>query len=185
LEIFYPIYVKKSSLKEEITMNVRKILKEISIFVIMALIVTNLISYFKQPKLDFKEFPKLQAKLVDGNNFSYKDLNNTPFILHFWATWCPVCKVEISNFEKLKDDGYEVITVAVSSGSDQKIKDFLKKRDLSFKVINDQNAKLAKYFKVQGFPTTFIFNKDKKLIYTDVGYTSDLSIKFKIWLFGR
>ncbi len=47
--------------------------------------------------------------------------NNKPILLHFWATWCPTCKFEAPNIEKVSKD-YEVITIAVQSGTKKRDK---------------------------------------------------------------
>jgi len=163
-------------------LKLKKFIKELILTLIFVAVVANVISYIRKPKLDFKTFPPLHATLIDGSKFDYDKLQKKPLILHFWATWCPTCKLEIYNFQRLKEDGYEVLSVAVSSGSDEEIRKFMDKKGLNFKVINDKDGKLAEYFKVKGFPTTFVFDKDHKLFFSDVGYTSDLSIKIKIWL---
>ncbi len=166
-------------------MKLKKIVKEVAIFIVIATLLMNVMSYIRKPKLEFDRFPTLHATLIDGSKFSYKEFENRAFIVHFWATWCPVCKAEISNFQRLKDDGYEVLSVVVESGSDDDIKSFMKKRGLDFRVINDKNGNLAKYFKIEGYPTTFVFDKDGGLFFSDVGYTSDLSLKLKVWLSSR
>jgi thiol-disulfide isomerase/thioredoxin len=163
-------------------MKIKKILKDIAIFILMAFIITNVISYIKKPNLESEQFPALHAKLLNGGSFDYKEFQGKPFIIHFWATWCPVCKVEIANFERLKKRGYQILTIAVQSGSDEEIKEFMKDKDLTFRVINDKSGNLAKHFKIKGYPTTFIYDKEGRLFFVDSGYTSDLSLMLKLYL---
>jgi len=92
-----------------------------------------------------------------------------PIIVHFWGSWCPVCKAEIANINSLAKD-YEVITVAVNSGSDQEIKDFLIKQGLTFKVINDASGDIASSFGIEVFPTTLIYDSNGTLQFSEVGY---------------
>ena len=163
--------------------NIKQWIKEILTTLLIVFVVTNLISYFRQPKPANPSFPNIGATLVDGSSFHSDDLKQRPFILHFWATWCPTCKLEISNFENLSKD-YQVITVAVNSGSAKEIEEFLKAHNLHLKVINDPEGKLAAYFGVKGFPTTFIFDKEKKVVTAEVGYTSSLKLKAWLWYLG-
>jgi len=164
-------------------MSIKKFLKEIIITAMLAFVLLNVISYFKKPHLEFEKFPPLNASLIDGSKFSYKDFKDKPFIVHFWATWCPTCKLEISNFDSLSKD-YNVITIAVESGSDEEIKKFLDDKKVSIPTINDKNGKLASHFNISGYPTTFVFDKDMKLYFADVGYTSGWSLRLKVWLSG-
>ena len=102
-------------------------------------------------------------------------------MVHFWATWCPTCKLEASNIQEISKS-YNVITIAVQSGSDKEIQKYLDDNNLDFKFINDKNSDYAKKFKVDVFPTTLIYDKDKNLIFSEVGYTSTLGLKLRMWL---
>ena len=92
-------------------------------------------------------------------------------VVHFWAIWCPTCKLEAANIESISKN-HEVITIAVGSGDNEKINAYMKNKGLSFKVINDNDGTWAKKFKVEAYPTTFIYDSKGKLRFTDVGYTT-------------
>ena len=92
-------------------------------------------------------------------------------MIHFWAVWCPTCKLEASNIEFVSQQ-YNVLTIAVNSGSDEKVKAYMQENGLTFNVINDVDGAWAKQFKVETYPTTFIYNAKGKLKFTDVGYTT-------------
>lgn len=62
--------------------------KEIAVGVIALFILTNIISYLRQPELPTDQLPKIEAKLLDGT--SYLSTESKPLVIHFWATWCPV-----------------------------------------------------------------------------------------------
>ncbi len=102
-------------------------------------------------------------------------------MIHFWATWCPACKLEASNIENISKT-YQVITVAVNSGSDAEINTFLKEKKLSYDVINDNEGKFASKFSISSFPTTFIYDKDGEIKFSEVGYTSTLGLRLRMWL---
>ena len=99
----------------------------------------------------------------------------------FWATWCPTCKLEAANIERVSKK-YEVLTVAVNSGDDEKITRYLKERGLSFRVLNDQEGIWAQKFMVQAFPTTFIYDAKGELKFTEVGYTTTAGLLARIAL---
>ncbi len=102
---------------------------------------------------------------------TYEPPQNKPLLIHVWATWCPTCKVEASNIQRVSNN-YEVLTIAVSSGSNTKIKRYLDDNELNFRVVNDSNGVIAKQLKVSAFPTTFVYSSDKKLKFSEVGYTT-------------
>lgn len=107
------------------------------------------------------------------------NIDNKPIILHFWATWCPICKLEASNIEEISKS-YKVITIAVNS-KQKDIKNYLKNNNLNFRVINDNDNKISKDFNVSVFPTTLIYDKDKNLVFSEVGYSSTFGLKLRLW----
>lgn len=161
--------------------NLKNVAVEILKLAVMLVIVANIVSYLKRPEIVDNTLPTLQAKLIDGNSTSLEALAGKPVILYFWGTWCPICKMSSPVISGLSRD-YQVITVAVNSGSDADIKSYLKAHNLHFPVINDAEGDIARSFGVDTFPTTFLYNDKGKLFYTDVGYTSKPSLILKLWI---
>jgi len=159
--------------------NIKNIAKELLIMVVLVTIFANVISYFKSPDLPTGHLTKIDVSLIDTEHFSTESLKGQPVMIHFWATWCPVCKTEIGNIDRVAKD-FPVLTVAVKSGSDAELQAFMKEHDLDFDVYNDSSG-LADDFKVQAFPTTYIFDSKGELAFTEVGYTSTLGLYLRMW----
>ena len=149
--------------------RMRSLVKEVLVGVILIFILSNIINMLRKPELESSTLPKMEAVLLDGSRFAVKA--DKPLVIHFWATWCPVCKLEAANIERLSKK-YEVLTIAVNSGSDREIEAYLKERGLTFSVVNDRNGSWAKVFKVDLFPTTFIYDARGELRFTETGYTT-------------
>jgi thiol-disulfide isomerase/thioredoxin len=149
--------------------TIKSIAKEVAIGAIFIFIFSNIISYIRKPQLDSNHLPQLEVKLLDGTLYRPKEAK--PLLVHFWATWCPTCKLEASNIEYLSQM-YEVLTVAVNSGEAEKIKAYMQKNNLTFRVLNDKESRWAKQFKVEAYPTTFIYDAMGELKFTEVGYTT-------------
>ena len=161
-------------------LNFKKFLKELAIFALLLVVFSNLVSFYKSQNLSHEKLPALQARMLSGEEFdSLHVKTDKPILIHFWATWCPTCKMENSTIDALSKK-FDVITIAVNSGSDAEIESFLKEKNLSFQVINDRNATLTKALHVSGFPTTFIYNKDGKLEFSEVGYSSYITLYLKL-----
>jgi thiol-disulfide isomerase/thioredoxin len=156
--------------------KLKSVSKEIVIGLIILFIASNVISYVRSPSLDSSDRPNMQLELIDKTIFNTN--LDKPLIIHFWAIWCPICKFEAPNIMKLSEK-YEVITVAVDSGDDNAILDYLKEHNINYKVFNDKDKSLATRFKISAYPTTFIYNSKGELSFTEVGYTSTAG------LFGR
>ncbi|MES9979331.1 MAG: protein disulfide oxidoreductase [Candidatus Thiodiazotropha sp. 6PLUC5] len=125
--------------------------------------------------------PTLMANTLNGLPVDLTSYSDGPVLLHFWATWCPVCKVENSTIDQLSED-HSVLTVAMQSGSDQEVSDYLKEHELGFKTINDPSGKLSSLWRVKGLPTSLIIDKDRNIRFVSVGYTPELTLRLRLWL---
>ncbi len=158
--------------------KIKHYIKEIIFFFVLMTILANAISIYKSRDLSQAPLTVQSFTLIDDKK--YKVPNDKPVLIHFWATWCPTCKLEASNINFLSKH-FEVVTIAVKSGSDDALKKYLYEHNYTFKVVNDKNSILSSQFHIAGFPTTFIYDKNKKLLFSDVGYTTTLSLYIKMW----
>jgi len=157
--------------------KIKKFLKEILKYIVLLVIVLNIVSYYKsidlnKEKLDIKTFT-----LIDGSEFNVQ--NDKPILINFWATWCPVCKLEESSIEKISKD-FQVVTIATQSGSNAEVKEYLNKNNLSFMVVNDEDGTLAQKFNIKAYPTTFIYDKNQNLKFSEVGYSSYFGLYLRL-----
>lgn len=161
-------------------MNIKNIFKEIIIAVLLLFVVSNIISYIRKPELGSTQLRNIEVELIDGS--IYKNAAGKPLVLHFWATSCPACKLEAPNIETISKE-HEVLTIALNSGSDENIKAYMQENELSFRVLNDSEGKWGKTFKVEVYPTTFIYDAKGELRFTEVGYTSTAGLLARLeWI---
>jgi len=160
--------------------KLKRILKEVVLTLLALLVVMNILSYIRAPELSTQALVPLTRGLIDNSIFSTRDQLNKPLLIHFWATWCPTCKLEASNIQTLSEH-FNVITIAVKSGTNQEISQYMKSNHFNFKVINDANGALSSQYSVAAFPTTFIYNAQGNLEFTEVGYSSIIGLYLRMW----
>jgi len=148
---------------------------------LLLFIVANVVSYLRKPQLVDKTLPDLTITTIDGKQRSLHNNASKPTVLYFWGSWCPVCKMSSPVIDDLAKS-YRVITFAVNSGSDEDIKSYMQQHNLHFPVVNDADGAVAQKFGVDTFPTLFIYNARGTNTFTDVGYTSSLSLRLKLFL---
>ena len=158
--------------------KIKKYLISFIKYAIFFIVVLNIISYYKSLDLNKEKLEIKSFELIDGSIYEVK--NDKPILIHFWASWCPICAIEEQNIETISKD-YEVITIATQSGSSDEIKEYLEKNNLSFKVVNDEFANFSNEFNIKAFPTTFIYDKNQNLKFSEVGYTSTFGLKLRLW----
>lgn len=150
---------------------------------VIIFIVLSAVRYWMQRDIISGIAPNINAVMLTGKRFDLYQEKKRPILLHFWATWCPVCKLEQSNIENISND-YSVITVAMQSGNDQELIQFLRDEKLSFKVINDESGVLSKRYNIKGVPVSFIINKNNNIEFVEVGYTTELGLRMRMWWAG-
>ena len=162
------------------TNRIKSTLKEITIAVVLLFILSNIISYIRQPELGSTQLPQIEVQLVDGSTFSVE--KGKPLVIHFWATSCPACKLEAPNIETVSKE-YDVLSISVNSGNDEKVKAYMEEHALSFKVFNDVKGAWATQFNLEVYPTTFIYDAKGKLRFTEVGYTTTAGLLARLeWI---
>ena len=159
--------------------KIKKYIKEIVVFILMLTIAMNAMSYYRSLDLNKDKLNIEAFKLID--NSEYTIATDKPLLIHFWATWCPTCKFEASNIEKISKD-YEVVTIAVQSGTKDEIEKYLKENNLTFRVVNDEDSFFSSKFNIKAFPTTLIYDKEQNLKFSEVGYTTTAGLYSRMLL---
>lgn len=127
--------------------------------------------------------PALQGEMLDGEVKSLKDYRGKPVLVHFWATWCPICRVEEGSIDSLAAD-YPVLTVATGSGEAAEIIKHLADNALSFPVLMDESGAKGADWGVRGVPSSFVVDAEGQIRHVTVGYTTELGLRFRMWLAG-
>lgn len=149
----------------------------------LILIVLSAVRFWMQRDVVSGVAPNINNVMLDGQYFDLYQNKKRPILVHFWASWCPVCKLEQSNIENIAKD-HPVITIAMQSGDNEELSQFMQQEKLSFKVINDENGALSHSYKIRGVPVSFIINKNNKIKFVEVGYTTELGLRIRLWWAG-
>ena len=160
--------------------SLKKILTEVLFFFVLMFILSNIINYLRQPEKTALDLSQIEVTLLDGSMFKYEE--GKPLVVYFWATWCPICKLEASNIESVSQ-AHNVLSIAVNSGDKEKIKKYIKKYNITLPVINDHDSQWAKRFNVEVFPSIFIYDSQGVLQFIEVGYTTTAGLEARLkWI---
>lgn len=156
---------------------VKKFLKNLLLFGLAFFLITNIVSYLRSPAIDEKT--SINATLLDGKSVSLDDYKGKPVVVYFWASWCPTCKLQSNAINELSKE-YQVLTVALNSGSDEDIKNYMQEKDYAFATINDKSGNISSNFKVKALPTTFVIDSNGSIVFSEVGYTSEIGFRLRL-----
>lgn len=125
--------------------------------------------------------PSFQNVLLNGKTVNLEDYHGKPVLIHFWAEWCPFCKLEEGSISSLQKD-WSVLTVAYQSGDQKSVTQHMKERNIqSWPTIVDQDGRLAELFGVKGVPTSIILDGDRNIRFSEVGLTSEWGLRIRLW----
>ena len=125
--------------------------------------------------------PEFQGDLLNGETYALLADRRRPLLLHFWASWCPVCKFGQENIQAISED-HAVITIAMQSGEAEEVLAYMRQERLVFPVINDPDGLLARQFGVRAVPSSFIINEHNKIVFRETGFTTEIGLRWRLWL---
>jgi peroxiredoxin len=111
--------------------------------------------------------PDFVVKNLKGQDVMLSDFNGKVILLNFWATWCAACREEMASmqnlYSSLRKDGVEVLAVSIDRWNEDRIQKYVKKNNLTFPVLLDQNQKVRKQYHVRGVPTSYLIDGKGKI----------------------
>jgi thiol-disulfide isomerase/thioredoxin len=91
----------------------------------------------------------------------------------FWASWCVPCRKSFPWMNamqvKYQDQGLVVLSINLDAQATLAEK-FLTETPANFDIIYDAKGKLAKKFQLKGMPSSYLFNRQGKLISAHSGF---------------
>ena len=123
--------------------------------------------------------PAFEIENLRGGNSSLADYKGKLVLLNFWATWCIPCTKEMPGMQTLwqnhKEQGLEIVAVSVDEGYRGRIENFSKMFKISFPILLDPESKVSDLYEVSGVPTSFLIDRNGKIIARIVGTEDWLS----------
>ena len=113
-----------------------------------------------------KKAPDLEMVDINGRPFRLADYKGNVIILNFFATWCPPCRAEMPDFNRLAGEYPDSVTIiAISAGGESPaaVKNFAVANNLKFIVAMDDGTASALYGPIRTIPVSVIIDRDFKV----------------------
>lgn len=132
--------------------------------------------------LDDPQFTKALAKLAENDadvakaDFTLSDLNGKQHklsdlrgkvvLVNFWATWCPPCRREMPDLDKLnaRFGPQGLVVLSISDEDQAKVTPFIASSGYRPTVLLDPGDTVHKEFHIEGIPKTYLFDGGGKLV---------------------
>jgi thiol-disulfide isomerase/thioredoxin len=118
--------------------------------------------------------PDFKLQDMDGKLHTLKEYKGKVVLINFWATWCPPCIREMPSLEKLyqKLRGQPFIMLAINQWEDEeRVFEFMGQLEVipTFPILFDPQSKVSAAFGVQGLPSSYIIDKQGRIVYRAKG----------------
>jgi thiol-disulfide isomerase/thioredoxin len=152
--------------------------------------------YASQPGVG-KRLPELELEPLtgDGQPVTLGKLAGHVVVVNFWGTWCPPCRMELPELAKLyaelgANPGFRLLAISCGPGGKEDPKElwqdterFLAGAGLEIPTYSDPNETTRRAFDqvagLQGFPTTFVMDRDGQIRGVWTGYGREVIREIK------
>ena len=122
--------------------------------------------YRVAPSIAFDEIP---LTTPEGQVVKLSDYKGKVIFLNFWETWCGPCVQEMPTIDEARGqiDSTQMVFITIAEEDPAKIAAFRDKHDYKFKYFI--SAKSFKELGINTYPTSYIIDKEGKVIMTKIG----------------
>jgi peroxiredoxin len=121
-----------------------------------------------QPVKGDMKAPNFYLDGLEGKRLELRNFKGKIIFLNFWATWCGPCKEEMPSIERLyqtfKDKDFIFMTISVDYEEKKVVKKFIEKNHYTLLVLLDPKCEILDLYKATRIPTTFIIDKNLKIL---------------------
>ena len=132
----------------------------------------------------------LSGTALDGKSVSLESLRGTPVLVHYWATWCEPCKVDIAQIRELAakwgPKKFAVVGIVLDSDKPQ-LEKFLRSKPMAWPQLHEAgglDGRLAEELGILTLPTMILLDAEGKVVDRNLAIT-DLEKKVDSLLEGK
>jgi thiol-disulfide isomerase/thioredoxin len=112
--------------------------------------------------------PKVTFADAEGKTFGLSDFSGKVLLVNLWATWCAPCRQEMPSLERLQTrlgDSITILAISEDMGGSKAVAPFVAKLGLkAVKTYLDPKGGVERAFKVDGLPTSFVLDRQGRVL---------------------
>lgn len=160
--------------------RLRRWARELLVLALIVLATMLVMDWLRAPQAPLT-FNQQMLATLDGEPVSLAELSqHKPLLVYFWASWCTICRFTTPSVAKLAANGGNVLSVALRSGDNQQVEQFLARKQLQLPVVNDPFGALSAQWQVGVTPTLVVISQGR-VVQSTTGWTSYWGMKLRLW----
>lgn len=115
--------------------------------------------------------PDFELTTLEGEPARLSDYRGQRVFINFWATWCPPCRAEMPDMQKLyeqTDMDIEILAVNLQE-SEEVVSEFVEDFGLTFPILMDVNSDVADTYQVRAYPTSYMIDSSGRIQFIAIG----------------
>jgi thiol-disulfide isomerase/thioredoxin len=118
-----------------------------------------------------------------NNEISLSQFIGKPVVLNFWASWCPPCKDEMPDFNKVfEESGDEIVFMMVNltdgvRETKEKSLQYVADEGFAFPIFFDTKGEAANIYGITSIPTTIFIDKDGYIVAAAQGAINESTLR--------
>lgn len=116
--------------------------------------------------------PDFELQTFSGESLRLSDYRGRVVLVNIWASWCVPCRDEAPLLQEAyrtwKDEGLMVIGVNWVD-TEPKAREFIQEFGLTYPNGPDVGQGIARAFRMQGIPETYVIDPDGNVVYAHIG----------------
>jgi peroxiredoxin len=127
-----------------------------------------------------EQAPDFSATTLSGKQIRLSDYQGQPVLVHFWATWCPICEFSRDGIEDISQD-YAVLNIATQSGDRQALLAYAEQHGMNpDNIVLDEDGSLFNLYGARAVPADFIINSQGQVEFVEVGLSSSWGLRLRL-----
>ncbi len=126
--------------------------------------------------------PEFALRDLSGKTVNLASFRGKTVLVHFWATWCGVCRQELGTLNAVQaglEPDEALLTVVADSDDTEHVRRFVRDHDVRYPVLLGTDAVLAAY-KISAFPTNYVISPDGHVAGTTVGMSTRFGLSARM-----
>lgn len=126
--------------------------------------------------------PAFTLRSLDGKPVSLAELRGKRVLLHFWATWCGVCRQEHGALNAVQaglGPDEVLLSIVADSEDPEAIRRYAKDAGIGYPVLL-ADAAVVRSYRVGAFPTNYFVSKEGQITGHTVGMSTRLGMNARL-----